>query len=144
MGWSGLEESEKGYIAGFLDGEGAISLSKQENGNSVYYRPQIAFYNTDGEVIKWIGSKLDGVEYSIDTRDDSRHNKDCFVLSVRKQKDIYDLVKNLKPYLITKKEQAELMEDFLGSLINRDSRSYTEELRSDLKSMTEEMKELNR
>ena len=50
-----LSETDKAYLAAFLDGEGNISFRAKDN-----YSPVIAirFYNTHHETMRWIGRKL--------------------------------------------------------------------------------------
>jgi len=51
MAWEELTAAEKGYIGGFLDGEGCITYCTSPQGN-VYAR--VCFYNTNKEIIDWI------------------------------------------------------------------------------------------
>lgn len=48
---SRMTDIELAYLAGFIDGEGTISLRKQQRG---YYRPLIEIVNTDPLIIEYL------------------------------------------------------------------------------------------
>jgi hypothetical protein len=58
MAWEELTAAEKGYIGGFLDGEGCITYCTSPQGN-VYAR--VCFYNTNKEIIDWIADVFDEI-----------------------------------------------------------------------------------
>lgn len=141
MVWENLTEEEKGYFAGFLDGEGSIVISEYGNG---YYRASMTIYNTDKETIEYLCRKLDySIDEGVDVRNDNRHNRNCYMFSIRRQDELLRFLKKLKPYLVTKKEQAEVAIEFLDEVVNRDSHEYTEEKLEKLGELRQEMVELN-
>jgi len=60
--YSNIKESHLAYIAGFLDGEGTISIVKvkrkdrERSYSSPYYRPILVINNTNREILEWIKS----------------------------------------------------------------------------------------
>jgi precorrin isomerase len=96
-----LTEAERGYLAGFLDGEGEVSANIQTCG--------VKFNNTNMEVLKWIHSKL-RVGRIIRTKKNllSIKHKRCYaVMAFGEEAKI--ILEELIPYLIIKKRQAELV-----------------------------------
>jgi len=135
-----LDESEKAYVAALLDGEGSISIYEHTN----YPRLSVSIYNTNKEVIDYLSEILDyHIDRGVDNRERSRQNKDCYVMMIRRQEESLDFLKHVKPYLVTKKEQAELGIDFMEEVIYRDSHKYTDEKIEKLYSLKEKMGELN-
>ena len=110
-----LTEAEKGYLAGFLDGEGSIVISK----GGQFVRPAICFYNSHLETMDWIADKLGQIRYtrSSDPRRDKRHTKTNYAIMVRTASDIITLLKLLLPYLRIKKNQARLMLRFMDTYV---------------------------
>lgn len=88
-----ISNLNKAYIAGFIDGEGCISITKRKdkeykNGYSFYSNIRIT--NTNLEILEWIKNILDC----------GGHLKACII------------AKELLPFLIVKKKQAEILLDF--------------------------------
>ena len=53
-----MEETVKAYMAGIVDGEGSISISRQSNSKS--YICQLAIVNTNRELIEWVCDNFGG------------------------------------------------------------------------------------
>lgn len=55
-----LTEFERGYLSGFLDADGYISLivQKRKNRKEPAFRPTIGFTNSKREVIEWIYNRF--------------------------------------------------------------------------------------
>lgn len=145
MAWSNLSESERGYIAGFIDADGSITISKQRNDSGIYYRPTLSIYNNSKELLESIALKLsDGdVEYFVDKRRDSRHNRDTYVLAIRKLDDLKEVLDNLQGYLRLKDGQAKKAAEAIKLIQGRDSHKYTDELRQKLSDKHEEITVMN-
>ncbi len=96
-----LTGEERGYLAGFLDGEGEVSANMQTCG--------IKFNNTNIDVLKWIHSKL-GTGRVIPTKKKliSTRHKRCYAVMVFGN-EAKMVLQELIPCLIIKKRQAELV-----------------------------------
>lgn len=113
----GPSETEKAYMAGFIDGEGCLSIVRaQPRGRtrSIGHRPMVIVANTNVAsfdiFVKYYGSK----------RSPSKkkpNHKIRWVWTCPAGK-IYHLLKDVYPYLILKKKQAEIILDFLESTNN--------------------------
>jgi hypothetical protein len=143
MTWDELSESEKGYVAGFLDGEGSICIYKHK---TIHYCLSIAFYNSHKGVIDWIEGKLGYKSFkrTTDNRLNDRHNKNNYVVYIRKNSDSLDFLKKCLPYLIIKKDQAKNAILFLESVLNREDYKYTEKLINTLEKYSVINKNLNK
>lgn len=99
------------YLAGIVDGEGCISLEKRENNN---YRIVISVANTDGRLIDWIFENFGG---RIKIHNRGEIHKKSWKWIITGQKAI-SLIKDIIPFLIVKKNQAELILLLDGKYIN--------------------------
>lgn len=101
-----LPETEKAYIAGFLDGEGTISMdSRGLNQKLIYIRPYIKVTSTNREVIEYISTiferNMDVTKY--------REWKTAFNVRITSLKGVLNVLETILPYLKVKKRQAELL-----------------------------------
>jgi hypothetical protein len=110
-----LTDIDKGYLAGFLDGEGSIGFTYRKDRHG--YTPTVIFSNSDKSVLEWIRNRIGGIL----TRESRRnpHHKDGYKLYFRSRADILPLLRTLLPHLKVKKKQAELMIQFCESRLNR-------------------------
>lgn len=102
-------ETEKAYIAGFLDGEGYIGISvhRRKDWKRPYYTTQINIYNTDIFVLQSMVENAGVGTIYLGHRKERPHHKVIYVWRTTGIKAI-ELLKELLPYLRVKKEQAEL------------------------------------
>ena len=111
MAW--LTEIEKAYLAGLIDGEGSISIKKRIKGKpkriTPEYRLVITVTNTCRDVIYFILDKIKGMSgfYTKFERIRNPKRKPIFEIQLR-DKTAELLLKEIFPYLIIKKKQAEL------------------------------------
>ncbi len=108
-----LSVEDAAYIAGFLDGEGCISLGRvhcyDKNANTTYLlRVQIC--NTSPGVMDWIALKV-GYANVCKKKKRNEHYKDIWVWGLSGRRAI-DLLEQLYPYLKVKKLQAEVAFEF--------------------------------
>jgi hypothetical protein len=96
-----MDETTKAYIAGIIDGEGTISIHRRQNKRV----PVLSVTNTDYKIINYLYEVMGTGTISIrKPRKDNHKTGYCI-------KWIYDnainLVKEVYPYLIIKKDQAD-------------------------------------
>ena len=102
---SALPESEKGYLAGLIDGEGCIHFDRK--GNRVFLK----IANTDKKMIDWLRGRLGG---GITDRPGSGENaKHVYEWCVSTWAAI-EILKKIINYLVCKKERAQIMIDFMA------------------------------
>lgn len=98
-----LSESDKGYIAGFLDGEGSIIFYKDR----VKPNPAIQLPNTHKGVVEWLQKKLTCGTLAITVREKSNPNwKTLYQLHIHGAKQVYDILIAIEPYLLIKRDKA--------------------------------------
>ena len=99
-----MNQVEKAYLAGIVDGEGTVTLSRHHKNETP--APCVSVANNDLRLLKWIKNRVGGVivtkkKYKI-------HHNDSYAWSIRQDRAIRFL-KEIKQYLIIKKQQAELI-----------------------------------
>lgn len=97
------------YAAGFVDGEGYVSVKRAgylREGWSRHYRLYISVANTNPLVIDWFKAKFGGSIKRATKRENPTH-KPCYSWIISAKSGALFL-KLITPYLIIKKTQAEL------------------------------------
>lgn len=91
-----MEIWEVAYLAGIIDGEGSITLTKiHKNENR---RPCITIASTDIELLSYTQSLTGGVISSKKNYNPDRH-KDSFTLNIKKKETVISLLSKIEPYL---------------------------------------------
>ena len=98
-----LTSEEFAYLAGFLDGDGSITIDTNGRKNP---RVIIRFFNTDLNVINWIRSKLKRNYYRQYSGSPISKKKQHQIV-IQKSIDVYYLLKGMLSYLIVKRKEAE-------------------------------------
>lgn len=110
-----------GYIAGILDGEGSIIISKlnrPENRAGCRFVPFISITNTHKGMLEFIinttgyGRLHLKNEAGYSKYKDIKATKDCYVWQI-KHSQVGELLTKLLPYMVIKKAQAENVLEFL-------------------------------
>lgn len=89
------------YIAGLVDGEGSVSIKKEQ--------AQIAIYNCYEPVMIWLKDNVGG-NYRVAHRNGRTPN---FCWNIGGAKNVYHLLIALTPYLIIKQSQKETVINYL-------------------------------
>lgn len=106
-----LTEAQKGYIAGFIDGEGSLGVSvhRRKDWKRPYYTPNINVYNSD---IFALQSMLEetgiGGIYPLKRKDRPVEYKTSYVWRITGRK-ARELLTAILPYIRIKKRQAVLL-----------------------------------
>lgn len=121
-----LTNEEKAYIAGIIDGEGSIMLTKFHSNE--FHSPCVSIASTTLELLQWIKDKTNtGVIKRKKNYDTERH-RDCFSY-ILKYNDAINFLEMILPYLVieSKKRRALMIINEYKSLTPRNGR-YSEEL----------------
>jgi len=123
-----LEPAVLGYIAGYLDGEGSIKVSKKkrakEKDRAGDFSVSAAFHNTDRASLEFIKDKLGfGGVFSRNKVPKNivlkKPPKTSYILKVSDKANFLRLLKALTPYLIVKKEKAQWAVNLVAEEIRR-------------------------
>lgn len=115
------------WLAGIVDGEGSIGLKRctLKRGNKVYlnYAPMISIANNDLRMMDEIRAIFDKlkIKYSFTKRELSKRNKkwkDNYAVSITSYQMGINFLEIVLPYLISKKEQSEILIDFCRDRVN--------------------------
>ena len=105
-----VSDIDLAYIAGFIDGEGTVSLKK--NGQRwPTVLPYILITNTNLEILQWIQTTI-GMGNIHSKNRQTLYWKEAYVLRLQ-TKDTKDFIKIIYPFLKLKRKQAELILKFL-------------------------------
>ena len=115
----------KQYLAGFIDGEGNINLGKMpdkrlKKGWTVRY--QVRVTGQCKEIIERIQQEYGGCIQI------KKNQKECYQLEINKKEGIYNLLKDILPYLIIKKSQAKRLYLFVKNRLNTHKKLTDKEL----------------
>lgn len=112
-----ISDSKRGWLAGIIDGEGSISIAK----NNKTLTTKIGIEMTSEATIQEIGNILDSinVHYNPYYRERKERNaKPQFSLKVERMADCQKLANLLQPLSVTKKEHWKLVKEFTTSRLS--------------------------
>lgn len=55
-----IKAEEWGYIAGFIEGDGSIGITKYHSRGVIYMKGWVSVHNTEKSILDWLQSKLGG------------------------------------------------------------------------------------
>lgn len=96
-----MESWEAAYLAGIIDGEGSITLTKMHKGE--HRRPCLTIPSTDLELLDYLQTLIGGVII------DKKNYKDSYTLIIKKKSNVFSILEQIYPYLrIMKKKKRAL------------------------------------
>jgi hypothetical protein len=108
-----LSDFQKGHLAALIDGEGTVTLVFHKKRKQV--KPLIAIVNKDRNLLEFVRN------YIGEGRIVLSHKPDVFRLEIRHISRVYPLLKEIEPYLITKRERAKLVLGWCESRLSKPS-----------------------
>lgn len=128
--------TERAYIAGIIDGEGGIMLTKFHNNQ--YPAPCVSIISTTIELLQWIKEKTKVGTIKSKKNYNKDNHKDSYTYAV-KYNDAIELLKQIQPYLIieTKKKRTELILAKYKKATPRNGR-YNEQMKANKERFYEE------
>lgn len=131
-----LTEAEKGYIAGLIDGEGSITLSRRVSGRvNPVYSIHISICNTSPKLIEWLNGKFPGKAYTYPRNKSRLGSKPVYAWVVAGNRQCIQFLKEIVNYLVIKRPQAELL---IGGYVHLEPKER-EELWMKLKQLKKEL-----
>ncbi len=133
-----LNLAEKAYIAGIIDGEGTITLSKKHKNETP--SPRVTISNCNLDVLKWIKKKAGygNIQRKKRVRE---HHSIPFELRILSDRAIHFL-NEIKDYLRIKKPHAILITEKYKSVTLRNGR-YSKDLLEKKMKLVNDIKKLN-
>lgn len=132
-----MEEVERAYVAGIVDGEGTVTLMKHHKDET--HIPFVGIANNNLVLLRWIKSLVGGNICSKKKR--LPHHSDSYVLNIRQDRALRFL-NEIKQYLIVKRQQAELITDKYKSVTHRAGK-YTPGMLAKKERLVAEIRRLN-
>jgi len=145
-----LTIEQRAYMAGIIDGEGCLTLSKyidqpRQKRKTVIecYRPFLTVETTSYALQQWLISVFKK-GYVARNRHPYTNHKDRYLWCLSKKEDIFDVLVQIKPYLVIKKIHAEVMLDFLKEdLEHKNEHGYRQKHIEDYRAYREVFRKLN-
>jgi len=110
-----LTEAEKlVFVAGIVDGEGTITIEKNTNSRfsaGFALHPILTISNTDRKLIEFCKKALK-LPHEITRHIKGQRRKDSWRIDVTKKETVLKKLIALRPYLITKSQQADLVMEY--------------------------------
>lgn len=134
--------TEIAYLAGIIDGEGSFSIAtaaQKHNSFGCHYIAQCNIINTNKDLMDWIIKKFGGHLY-LRKKVKSFH-KDNYALRII-TKDLENIIKLTLPYLIVKRQHAEVVLKFRQTFDGKRS-SLSEEIYKVRSECFKQLKHLN-
>ncbi len=136
MGWSkrdletamevlALSPTEAAYVAGIIDGEGTIFIARTKTPKHFRLTVRVSVQMTHKPTIQWLFDKVGGCLYdATHLRRGGKwankpHHKHIWEWRVHSLPLAARLMRTIMPYLITKREQAEVLLEFCDQRIDR-------------------------
>lgn len=129
---------EKAYLAGIIDGEGTITLSRAHANEMP--APKVSVANNDLGLLKWIKEKT-GTGVIIKRGKRLLHHKSQYVIDISDNSALI-LLAEIKEYLLIKKPHAELILSRYKAVTPRNGR-YSEEILRRKMELVVEIRALN-
>jgi len=133
-----LEETEKAYIAGIVDGEGTVTLTKHHKNETP--TPRISVSNNNLELLKWLRTKVGG-GVIVSKKKSKPYHSNSYVWYVQQDRGLRFLGE-IRKHLIVKKPQADLILEKYKSVTHRAGRYTPEMLRKKMR-LVAQIRKLN-
>ena len=109
-----IAETLKAWAAGILDGEGDIEIKTSGKGQ-LYFQVWVGITNSDGRIIDTIHDNWGGYMHTKGSKYLAEHGKQdgvyktSYILYFSDKLEILKLLFDIKPYLVSKKDAAEIV-----------------------------------
>lgn len=110
-----MKETEKAWIAGFIEGEGCLTILKSKNKKKngriyVNYRPIITITNTSLELLEFCRSLIKrGTIYRREMHTTRPNCKTKYFLFVYRRLEVLEVCREILPFLRNKRKHAEIL-----------------------------------
>jgi len=105
-----LSDVERAYLAGIIDGEGSISLIDNRKSSQRKLTPVIAIGNTNLKMIEWLSGHLP--KHYKHSKQGWKSSRLMWIIRISGMHRVRWVLEQVKPYLIAKREQADVLLEF--------------------------------
>lgn len=133
-----MEEAEKSYIAGIVDGEGTVTLMRHHNNETP--TPYVSVANNSLVLLKWLKAKVGG-GVIVSKRKNKPHHSDSYAWYICQDRSLRFL-SEIRRYLVVKKPQADLLVEKYKSVTHRAGK-YTPVMLSKKMRLVAQIRKLN-
>lgn len=111
-----LQETDKAYLAGLIDGEGCITITKTQGkvNRTPVYTATVVIAMTNKNVLEYVKAMTGIGSMAIQDRSQRENYSDAYRWFITVTSDIRDLLLSIIPFLHVKKVEAESMVEFLS------------------------------
>lgn len=126
-----MEDWEAAYVAGIIDGEGSITLSRIHVNE--HRRPCITIASTDRELLDYVQTLSGGDIIAKKNYEPDRH-KDSFTLNIKNKEKVLSILRRVIPYLrvARKRKRAQWIVDNYEKVTPRNGKYSFEKLQAKL------------
>lgn len=135
-----MTETEKAYLAGIIDGEGTITLTKQHKNQTP--SPQVSISNNNLGLLEYI-KNITNCGIICAKKKYKPHHQQSWHWQTRSVTDSLFILKEVQSFLLVKKTQADLILENYKELTPRNGR-YTPELLERKMQLVRKVQNLNR
>ncbi len=135
-----MTETQKAYLAGIIDGEGTVTLTRCHKNQTP--SPQLSVSNTDLELLEYI-QNLVGCGQIQAKKKSEPHHRQSWHWQTHSVRDNLYILEQIYPFLRVKKLQAGLILRHYRDVTSRNGR-YTSELLEKKRRLVETVQNLNR
>ncbi|WP_112181803.1 LAGLIDADG family homing endonuclease [Paraliobacillus zengyii] len=122
-----MNNCEAAYLAGIIDGEGSITLTRMHEKEN--RRPCISVASTDKELLEYIKSIAGGVINNKKNYNPNKH-KDSYTLYIKRKHEVFYFLEKIYPFLRIekKKNRAKFILDNYTNVTPRNGKYNQEQL----------------
>lgn len=107
---------ELAYAAGIMDGEGTISIGRGRANGRTFLRPVVNVANTDWRILEWFRERFGGsITTNLTRLVRPEHHKVCGRWNLCGMAVTEEFVRQLLPFLLLKRAQAEVLLAFCAT-----------------------------
>jgi hypothetical protein len=111
-----LPPAERGYLAGFIDGEGYVSIAGRR---PHALNPRVMIANTHLATMNYLASLLGAGTRVLERKRARAYHRQGYIILVDRMADVLHLLETVFPYMVTKRRQADLVMAFCRSRLAR-------------------------